>query len=172
MKPLILILVSLSFLMVGGCKERLSEPTSTKTAQAVKAQQAAQRITFTENAEIENIEKRLNLTSSPSLLGYVVLMNQAGQPVLYTSVKGKITSGGKRLTSPQRLVKGDRGEWRGEFVMQSPSDEGTWGRSAPYIFFWDTNGAYHQWNGKYLYSDKPIRLSIKPLVVAIGEEIK
>jgi hypothetical protein len=109
----------------------------------------------------------LELTSQPGLAGYVLLLNEAGQPIYYTSVKGKITSGGKRLTPPDRLVKGDRGQAYGDFVMRSPSDEGTHGRSSPYIFFWNQAGQYFQWNGKYLYSDKPFRLTVKPLVVNI-----
>lgn len=167
MKTSIIITVVISTMLMACQPDVQAVPP--KVSQSQKAQIAANQINFTENAEIDNIKKRLELTSSPSLLGYVVLMNEAGQPVLYTSVKGKITSGGKRLTKPFQLTHGDRGEWSGDFVTDAPSDEGTWGRSNPYIYFWDTNGAYHQWNGKYLYSDKPIRLSVKPLVVAIGE---
>lgn len=126
---------------------------SSQGEQANRAQQAAQSVNFTENAEIENIARRLKLTSAPSAMGYIVLMNDAGQPVLYTGVKGKVTSGSKRLT--------DGG------ITGGLSDEGTYGSSSPYIFFWSTSGVYHQWSGAYLYSDKPIRLRVEPLVVDI-----
>lgn len=138
-----------------------------KVTQSQKAADAANSIAFTENAEIENIKKRLELTSDPGLTGFVLLMNEAGQPIMYTGVAGKITSGGKRLTKPFQLTKGDRGSNYGDFVTDSPSDEGTWGSSAPYIYFWTTNGQYVQWNGKYLYSDKPFRTKIEPLVLAL-----
>jgi len=164
MKYTIIILVS--FLFISGCDNQQHKQT-VKDTQSDRAAKAASQIKFTENAEIENIKKRLQLTSNPGLLGYVVLMNEAGQPVLYSSVKGKITSGGKRLTRGQRLEKCDRGRWNGECIMKAPSDEGTWGSSSPYVFFWDMNGRYHQWNGKYLYSDQPIRLRVKPLVINI-----
>ena len=100
------------------------------------------------------------LTSKPGAIGFIVLMNEAGQPILYTNVKGKITSSGKRLTRPwQDCPYVDCGS------VEGPSDEGTWGSSSPYIYFWDTNGVYHQWSGQYLYSDNPIRLRVAPLVI-------
>lgn len=155
--PLI-ILLSLS-----GCSEKL--PT-VKNGQSEKAAIAANSIKFTENAEIENIKKRLELTSSPGLLGYVVLLNETGQPVMYTGVKGKITSGSKRLTQPDRKVAHSNGA----MVMSAPSDEGTYGTSGEYVYFWTPGGQYIQWNGKYLYSDKPFRLSVEPLVVAVESD--
>lgn len=167
MKKYVIILLSL--LVFAGCEE-LPVKAQVKDTQSQKAAKAASQIKFTENAEIDNIKKRLELTSNPGLLGYVVLMNEAGQPVLYSTVKGKITSGGKRLTKPIQRWKIDRGEWNGTTLGAAPSDEGTWGSSSPYVYFWDTNGRYHQWNGKYLYSDQPIRLRVKPLVINIKEE--
>ena len=155
MKYLIMILVALS---LTGCDEDMQPQT--KNTQAEKAKAAANSITFTENAEIDNIKKRLELTANPGLLGYVVLLNEMGQPVMYTGVKGKITSGGKRLTEPDR-VQG------GALMRASPSDEGTYGTSGEYVFFWTPAGQYIQWNGKFLYSDKPFRLSTEPLVLAV-----
>lgn len=148
-------------LALAGCG---SEPQqSNKAVQSRKAAEAARSIEFTENSEIDNIKRRLELTSKPSAIGYVVLLNQAGQPILYTSVKGKITSSGKRLTAPLQWwdnINGDQ-------LDVGPSDEGTWGSSDPYIYFWDTNGSYHQWAGNYLYSDRPIRLRVEPLVINV-----
>lgn len=164
MKKLIGLLV-IVFVVVG-CNEKQSKKPK-KVTQSQKASEAANSITFTENAEIDNIKARLELTSNPGLTGFVLLMNEAGQPIMYTGVKGKITSGSKRLTKGQRLVKGDRGNSYGHFVMKTPSDEGTWGSSSPYVYFWTTNGQYIQWNGKYLYSDKPFRTKVEPLVIAI-----
>lgn len=137
------------------------ETSATKDTQSKKAAQVAASIQFTENAEIDNIKNRLELTSNPGAIGYVVLLNEAGQPILYTSVKGKITSSGKRLTAPFESVCCEGA------THPSPSDEGTWGSSDPYIYFWDMNGTYHQWSGHYLYSDKPIRMRVEPLVISV-----
>lgn len=154
-------IVTVSVLLLVSCGEYRAP---TKNVQAEKARQAANSISFTENAEIDNIKKRLELTANPGLLGFIVLLNETGQPVMYTGVTGKVTSGGKRLTRPDRSTA--EGSGQNNVVMQAPSDEGTFGSSGEYIFFWTTNGQYVQWNGKYLYSDKPFRLSVEPILVA------
>jgi hypothetical protein len=156
---LALIVLSLTMTLVA-CEEKQSP---VKSVQAAKAKEAANSIVFAENAEIDNIKRRLELTSQPGLLGYVVLLNENGQPVYYTGVKGKVTSGSKRLTEPDRSNAWGAGT--NNVVRSAPSDEGTYGSSGEYVFFWTTNDQYIQWNGKYFYSDKPIRLSVQPLVI-------
>lgn len=150
--------------LLAGCPD--DEPRTAKSAQAQKAAEAANSISFTENAEIDNIKSRLQLTANPGLLGYAVLLNEMGQPVMYTGVKGKITSGGKRLTRTQQVG----GSYEHPTVSDAPSDEGTYGHSGEYVFFWTPAGQYIQWNGKYLYSDKPFRLTASPLVVSVEKQ--
>lgn len=162
MKKLLMILLAST--LISGCAR--NDPPSKKNEQAKIAERAADNIKFTANAEIENITKRLQITSDPGLMGYVVLLSESGQPVLYTTVKGKITSGSKRLTKPYDFANMGGGGWD---KVESPSDEGTYGSSNPYIYFWSQSGQYVQWSGHYLYSDKPIRLSIKPLVIDVAE---
>lgn len=145
--------------------ENTATPTSNKQSQSQKAAEAAGSISYTENAEIDNIKRRLELTSNPGQIGFILLLNEMGQPIMYSGVKGKITSSSKRLTSPIQYYDVDKGEWSGTELNQSPSDEGTWGSSDPYVYFWTTDGQYVQWNGKYLYSDKPFRTKVEPLVV-------
>jgi hypothetical protein len=163
----------LPFLFLAACEPMPPIQPSSKEQQEAKAQATAEAIRFDDNAEIENIGKRLKLTSEPGLLGYVLLFNDAGAPVYYTTVEGKITSSGKRLTKPydyrvlcdptrSGLAKSCSGE-----QVPSGSDEGTFGSSDPYVYFWTTSGAYIQWNGRYLYSDKPFRLTVEPLVVDV-----
>lgn len=137
------------------------QPPEAQQRQANEARKAAASLSFTDNAEIENIKRRLEITSKPGAIGFILLMNEAGQPILYESVSGKITSGGKRLTPPSKTWAGTSG------LGPAPSDEGTWGQSGEYIFYWTQNGEYRQWNGKYLYSDKPFRTRIEPLIIHI-----
>lgn len=149
------------------------EEVSVKNMQADKARQAAQSLRFTENAEIDNIKHRLELTANPGMLGFILLLNQAGQPILYEGVKGKVTSGTKRLTAttevrcvPSYNSDGVRNGCN-HHAVPSPSDEGTYGSSSEYIFYWNTDGVYRQWTGAYLYSDQPIRTRVEPLVIAV-----
>lgn len=149
-----LLLVSAMALVLSGCDE-----PDNKHIQAEKANQVAQQMNFSDNAEINGIGERLKLVSQPGLIGYIVLLNESGQPILYTSTKGKPISGGKRLTKPFDIRASG-------LVVTAPSDTGTWGNSEEYIYFWSTSGQYFQWAGKYLYSDKPFRLDVKPLVIS------
>lgn len=156
----------LALVAADGCDGR--DVSDNKHHEALKAKQAAEAIHFTENAEINNIKHRLELTADPGKLGFILLINNAGQPILYEGVKGKVTSGGKRLTQPDRMPC-----WNEHpCVMKAPSDEGTWGESGDYIYYWNTDGVYRQWSGAYLYSDQPIRLRVEPLVVAIQQAAK
>lgn len=170
MKLSALILAGLCAALTGACEPHAAPQQNTvKNDQARKAAEAANSITFTDNAEIDNIKHRIELTSKPGAIGYIMLMNQAGQPVAYEVVKGKVTSGAKRLTKPTAIRQNGIGGTNGGAAYtldQTPSDEGTWGSSGDYIFYWTVDGAYRQWNDKYLYSDKPFRLSVEPLVVS------
>lgn len=138
---------------------------SAKRAQANKAAEAANSINFSENAEIDNIKRRLELTSNPGQIGFILLLNEMGKPVMYTSVKGKVTSGGKRLTAPQEARCLNLTTTCSDFLVDAPSDEGTYGSSNPYVFFWTMDGQYVQWSGKYLYSDKPFRIDDPTIVI-------
>lgn len=165
----IVLLFTLPLFLASACGGDAPAPDK-KHKQAAKAKEAANSLTFDENAEIDNIKRRLEITSSPGKIGYVVLLNEAGQPILYTSVKGKLTSGSKRLTRPVELTHGSRGQYSGDFVVPGPSDEGTYGSSSPYVYFWTHEDRYVQWSGDYLYSDQPVRLRVKPLVINITDD--
>lgn len=159
-------LILLASIVLVGCAQQDAGQPSAKDKQAAIAARAADSLTFTGNAEIDNIKKRLELTSKPGAIGFILLLNEAGQPIMYTSVKGKITSSGKRLTAPVQKWRLNCGQYCDETLDASPSDEGTWGASDPYIYFWTVDGQYMQWSGKYLYSDQPIRTRVEPLVIS------
>lgn len=165
MKKIGIVLAATSALLLAACGEGGQTTAPVKVAQAQKAAEAANSIQFSENSEIDNIKRRLELTSNPGQIGFVLLLNEMGKPVMYASVKGKITSGSKRLTPPWQKVRLDCGQHCNEDLAEGPSDEGTYGSSNPYVFFWTTDGQYFQWAGKYLYSDKPFRISDPTIVI-------
>ena len=165
MRKIMIALVATSALLLTACGQPSNTSPTTKNAQAQKAAAAANSIQFSENSEIDNIKARLELTSNPGQIGFVLLLNEMGKPVMYTSVKGKITSGQKRLTPGQQIRTADCGQYTCEQLIEAPSDEGTYGSSGPYIFFWTVDGQYIQWSGKYLYSDKPFRIEDPTIVI-------
>ena len=158
-----LLLVTCASLAITACSER--QPTA-KDRQAQTGTRLAEDVikrSGGKNAEQENIAKRLSLTMNPGQIGFVALFNQAGAPIAYYGVKGKITSSGKRLTPSDEPHCSSNGCYN----RLAPSDEGSYGSSDPYVYFWTVDGQYIQWNGPYLYSDKPFRLRVEPLVISI-----
>lgn len=150
-------------------EEKPREPTQ-RDVQAQQSMRAANSIQFTANAERENIERRLRLTADPGLLGYIILFNESGVPILYETVKGKVTTSGSRLTPPDRINvrSGGTNSADSQAVVRAPSDTGTFDTgSTTFIYYWNNNGEYRQWSGHYLYSTSPIRTRIEPLVVNV-----
>jgi hypothetical protein len=111
-----------------------------------------------------NTKKRLELFDDPNKISYIYLVSY-GKVMAHYVIKGKVTSGNKRLTSTQRLVRGDGGQAYQDFVMESPSLDGAYGSSDSYVFFWTTEGSYVQWNGEYMVCDMPLKLSTQPQLV-------
>lgn len=154
---------------LSGCKPESREPSGRET-QAAAARQAAEQVRFSGNAEIENIRRRLELTADPNLLGYIVLFNEAGSPILYEGVRGKITTNGSRLTPPDRInLRSGGSNADSQAVVRAPSDTGTYDTgNNQFIFYFNSSGQYRQWSGHYLYSTTPIRLRIEPVVVTVA----
>lgn len=126
--------------------------------------------TVTESYEIDNIGQRRLLYGKPGQISYVVLL--AGPVVVdYFTVDGKCTSSKKRLLPGEKLVaitNGTDGDGNYKYkgaALAVQSDDGTYGSSAEYIYCFTTDGRYVQWNGAYDVSDKPIELTMQPLVV-------
>ena len=142
---------------LAACGESGFAPPDTRDQQAQAAANASNHIDFSAgNAEIANIQHRAQLVAQPDLTGYVVLIAM-GRPVAYYTVRGKITSSGKRLEPTLRTE-----EHYDEYpVVDAPGYDGTFGHSDEYIYFWTTTGQYVQWstgggNG-YMYSDQPLQ---------------
>lgn len=112
-----------------------------------------------------NISKRLTLFSDPAKISYIYLTSY-GKVMAFYTVKGKITSGSKRLSSSQEQ-RGSCDNYQGSNCtpFESPELDGTYGSSASYIFFWTTDGTYVQWNGEYMLADQPLQLTTQPELV-------
>jgi hypothetical protein len=109
--------------------------------------------------EQRNIARRLKVESTPGMVMYLyVISPRSGIILLYSGVDGKVTSSGKRL-APRTVAALDNkgtssnGEHSGMLVVlggetrhtaEVLEDDGTFGDSVPYIYWWDTNGVYHQ----------------------------
>lgn len=113
--------------------------------------------------EQENIKDRYAEDNQPGAIKHLyVISAYSGQVIIYSTVRGKVTSGGKRLTSTQTLIRGDRGEWTGDFPMPAIQDDGTYGSSMNYLYWWDTKGVYHQ---HYVSGGQILHISNQPIAV-------
>lgn len=124
--------------------------------------------------EQKNIMERLKRDNKPGSIKHLyVISAYSGQVIIYSTVDGKVTSAGKRLT-PTSVV--DTG---GQYVTNSYGfdvniaggyyrttevlgDDGTYGSSDPYIYWFDVKGVYHQ---HYLSGGQILHISDQPLAV-------
>lgn len=132
--------------------------------------------------EQENIRDRLLMDNKIGSIKHLyVISAYSGQTLIYSTVKGKVTSSGKRL-SPTSVVVGASGERRrpgfaagstGDMVTDEVvQDDGTYGSSIPYLYWWDTKGVYHQHyisGGQIIHiSDQPV--SVKGVIINMALE--
>jgi hypothetical protein len=100
-----------------------------------------------------------------------IISAYSGQVIIYSTVKGKVTSSGKRLT-PTTII-GDFGYGRTEaetnyvdiagktFVTNEVlQDDGTYGSSIEYLYWFDSKGIYHQ---QYITGGMILHISDQPL---------
>lgn len=121
--------------------------------------------------EQRNVGNRLLEDNKPGAIKHLyVISAYSGQVIIYSTVRGKVTSGGKRLTPTS--VLGDTpgtNSWfnvniGGQSIATSEvlQDDGTYGHSMDYLFWWDTKGVYHQ---HYVSGGQILHISSQPLTV-------
>lgn len=124
-------------------------------------------------SEQRNIKERLVEDNKPGSIKHLyVISAYSGQVLIYSTVRGKVTSGGKRLT-PTSIVVGTQGEYKrpgfavnfGDTEMATNEvlqDDGAYGHSMDYLYWWDTKGVYHQ---HYIAGGQIVHVSNQPLSV-------
>ncbi|MFC8686048.1 hypothetical protein [Brevibacillus porteri] len=167
MKKGLITLITFSLMLVGCAPTTTSSsPEATMNAQnQKKAEQAAKMMTqtdtptFNRSLERENIAERLKQTNDPNMLQWIYPMS-AGRVIGRFPVRGKITSGSKRLTSPVMKADIDKGEYYGEEFTEAPDEMGAYGSSGEYIFWFDPANRYHQHRGDYFLSPVPYKIDL------------
>lgn len=127
-------------------------------------------------AEQRNIKERVEEDNKPGAIKHLyVISAYSGQVILYSTVVGKVTSSGKRLTPSNVTTSrsssggtiyygfplniGGRDVWTEEVL----GDDGAYGSgSAPYLYWKDTKGNYHQ---HYVQGGQILHVSDVPLAV-------
>lgn len=125
--------------------------------------------------EQRNVADRLTEDNKPGAIKHLyVISPYSGQVIIYSTVRGKVTSSSKRLT-PTSVAAQD-GQYVGDrhygilvnigglekYTSEVLQDDGTYGTSDPYIYWFDQQGRYRQ---HYMTGGQIIHVSDQPLAV-------
>ena len=124
--------------------------------------------------EQKNIAERYRRDNDFGAIKHLYIISAySGQVILYSTVKGKVTSSGKRLTPITVIDNGGQyidnsygfdvniggHQCRTTEVLQ---DDGTYGSSIEYLYWFDSKDVYHQ---QYVTGGMIIHISDQPLAV-------
>jgi hypothetical protein len=113
--------------------------------------------------EQDNVKKRIEAENMPGAVKHLYIISaMSGQTIIYSTVKGKVTSSGKRLTGDKTFARGRQGGYGRDFIVPRIQDDGTYGSSIPYLYWWDVQGRYHQ---HYVSGGQIIHVSDEPMPV-------
>ncbi|MEK7498668.1 MAG: hypothetical protein AAB611_02285 [Patescibacteria group bacterium] len=162
-----LVLIAFAVFVCTGCDGSPARSASGVNKADVKVPTGADGLTI----EQRNVGERLNADNKLGSIKHLyVISAYSGQVLIYSTVRGKVTSGGKRLT-PSTIDRHVNGNYSGFVVNfgdqaylthEVLGDDGTYGSSGDYLFWWDTKGVYHQ---HYLSGGQILHISDQPLSV-------
>jgi len=123
-----------------------------------------------DTAEQSNIKKRITEENQPGAIKYFYAISAYNNSYIYATVKGKVTSSNKRLIpstvsglssdlnyTMDVTINGQRTD-----TNEVMNEDGTYGTSMEYLYFWDPQGQYYQFyptgGWQIIISDHPIAL--------------
>lgn len=179
MKKLIL-LVTLILSMVAcvdGPNQQKSDSGVKKATTQVKTDPSGNTI------EQKNIIQRLERDNDLGSIKHLyVISAYTGDVLQYSTVVGKVTSGGKRLSPKTVNGNGMQNSGASNYVKigndtyttdEVLDDGGAYGESGNYLFWFDTQGNYHQYypsGGTYLeICDRPLRIKKTNFSITLNE---
>lgn len=173
MKKYLLVVLLLGGLALGGCT--LESPQTNSYAQDAKVvEQTQQRVQdsvpipqIKTSAERKNIAARAELFDVENKISYIYLVSY-GKVMAFYPVQGKVSSLNSFLSPVDKLVSSDGSRCTSGYacyVVSAPDIDGAYGENAEGIFFFTTDGAYVEWNGEYMVSDQPLKLTTQPELI-------
>lgn len=113
--------------------------------------------TLNDSLERANISEHLKRNNIPDRVRYIYLLTDIGGIYAYFVIKGKVTSTGAQLTPTDDFAKKcGTCDWE---VVQGPTDDGSFGGDEGGIYFFTDTGMEVQWNGKWLLTDQPLKIT-------------
>ncbi len=164
------IIVTLCLALLAGCDQL---PGNNGAVSASGVPRAKAHVETNENGrttEQENIIERYRRDNLPGSIKHLYIISAySGDVLLYSTVKGKVTSSGKRLNPTSAFANYAAGNggykpldggacWTTEMIQ----DDGTYGSSIEYLFWFDSKGVYHQ---HYVQGGQIVHISDQALAV-------
>lgn len=182
MRKLSIVVMVLSFFVVG-CNPSTSAPVADSGVKKVSVNVPTDPNGMT--VEQKNIADRLLTDNAVGVIKhFYVISAYSGQVIIYSTVRGKITSSGKRLT-PKTVMAANGNSGAGNkgipvvingsrhYTSEVLQDDGAYGDSIPYLFWYDAKGVYHQHfvtGGQIPHlSDQPIAVKSVILNMEVSE---
>jgi len=149
-----LMTIMVAALMLPSCIEETQPSNASGTVSKKTVEVATDADGWT--VEQKNIAERLKRDNVAGAIKHLyVISPYSGQVILYSTVKGKVTSSGKRLT-PTSVAAAD-GQYVGyahkgmgvningqtKYTEEVLQDDGSYGSSCEYIYWFDAKGVYH-----------------------------
>lgn len=182
MKNLIYSLIVIIGFMFTSCDVGAPEPQQHSDSGVTKATASVETDADGHTVEQKNIMERLKRDNAVGEVKHLyIISSYTGDVMEYSTVKGKVTSGSKRL-SPKTVVgsPGDMQSGNDNYVYlggreyttdEVLDDGGAYGESTNYIYWFDAQDNYHQYfpsGGTYLHiSERPLRIRKSNLTLSV-----
>lgn len=118
--------------------------------------------------ERDNLNKRNKEWNDKNKIGYLYCIGDTGAIIAFYTIKGKVSSINSMLTTNLQMVRNPfyyiNNSSADVLLMESPNLDGSYGTNGDGIFFYLTDGTYAEWNGKYMLTSQPIKLSTPPIM--------
>lgn len=154
-----------------GASHRLEEGITEQNQDKLNAARNMQTFTdqIHDSTEMINLQKRILLFNDPNRISYVCEILPVGIVLACYTIRGKATFVSSALSTQQQIVKDpycNNGTGYGScgVVVESPQLDGSYGSNGDGMFWFDSNGAYHEWNGLYELSTVPFVINAKPML--------
>jgi len=170
----IAILGILTALCMTGCEMPATKATPVATTGVKKVTAKVNTQSNGLTVEQENVKRRIEQENTPGSTKHLYIVSAySGEIILYSPVKGKVTSSGKRLT-PYEVAAGSFGYGQystandgipvniggtNQLTSEVLQDDGTYGSSTEYLYWWDLNDVFHQ---QYVTGGMIVHISDQP----------
>ena len=173
MRQLLTVVVLTVFAFIG-CDLPLPDSTPQSASGVRKANVQVQTNADGHTTEQDNVMRRYKVDNTPGAIKHLyVISAMTGDVLIYSTVKGKVTSSGKRLTPTSVNYVWNRENvansgfpveigGRSAVTSEVLQDDGTYGNSLEYVFWFDVRGTYHQ---HYVQGGQILHVADQPIVV-------